>query len=276
MKVRRFKRTFLKELAAEIKVARYIIYTNILSAVQLRFAFFLQAGGMIINNTAFLIAWLLFSNAFGSINGWGAQEIIALQGIVGLVYGICFTFFGGIDELASKVNNGSFDSLLLTPRSLYLRILTLTTKTSAIGDMIYGLLILIVFGIQTNITFSNTLILILAIIPACIIFVNFAFTAATVSFFIPDAHELSRSIFDILLTTAMYPGGTFQGIMRFIFMFIVPALFIGSIPVEIVTQFSLYNLLAIWIIALVWFLLARLALINGVKRYESGNMIGAR
>lgn len=276
MRLRKINTNKIARLRSEIAVAKHYIITNLLSSAQLRVTFFMQVLGMMVNNTAFLISWLFFTQTFGIINGWGATEVIGLQGVVAFVYGICFTFFGGVDDLSVAIHNGSFDTLLTTPRSIYLRILTLQTKTSAVGDLVYGSILLLVFLWQTNFTVPNIIALALVIIPAVIIFTNFTVIAACVSFFLPDSYDIYRNIFEMLLGPAMYPGGGFQNTSRIIFTFLIPSLAIGTIPVETIAHQSLSNILLLWTLAFGWFLLARWVLAQGLKRYESGNMTGSR
>ncbi len=276
MQVRTIKRTILQELIAEIRISGEYMKSNLASLIELRTSFLLLAAGMMINNISLLVVWVLFFQAFGSINGWNRNEVIGLQGFIATVYGLSFTFCTGSLRLPTTINNGSFDSLMLTPRSLYFRILTLTTQAASVGDTIYGLIVLVIYFVIIHASIWQALLLISLVIPATLIMVNFALLTSCIGFLIPDSDELSKNTFDIMFGPSLYPAGVFQGGVRFIFLFILPTIAIAGLPVEAAKNLNLTSVLIVWALAIFWTLVALWALKQGVKRYESGNLTGAR
>lgn len=270
------KKNLFEETKSELIMALEYIKGNIVAAAELRFTFIMQVGGMVINNTSFLIVWILFFQVFGEINGWNAKETIALQGFLAIVYGFTFSFFSGVAELPNAIHNGVFDSLLLTPRNLYLRILTLVTRTSAIGDIIYGFLALIVYFILIQASIGQILLMFLLLIPSTLIMVNFALITSCLGFFIPNSEDLSRNVFEIMFGPSLYPAGVFQGGMRIFFLFILPTLALAGLPVEAVKELNFVEILIVLGLAFIWTLIAIFVLNQSIKRYESGNLTGAR
>ena len=266
----------LQEIKKEIQVAFYIIKTNFQNETELREAFLLQVFGMFLNDFAFVLIWVFFFKAFGSINGWSTNETIGLQGFVALVFGICFTFGGGMHNLPRKINNGSFDNLLLSPCSLYMRIATGAMDTSAIGDMLFGIALLVLYTILAQLSPLQISIMLSLVIPAVLIFINLSLLSSLVAFIVPDSERLARSIFDTFFSPSMYPSALFQGLMRFLFFFGIPALAIGGIPVEVVRDVNPTWYGLVWAVAIFWTLLANWGLRLAVRRYESGNLIGSR
>lgn len=265
-----------QEIKKEMGVALYIIKTNFQNETELRGAFLLQVFGMFLNDFAFVLVWIFFFKAFGTINGWSTNETIALEGFVALVFGFCFAFGGGVRTLPRRINNGSFDNFLLSPRSLYMRIATSAMDTSAIGDIIFGIALLVLYVLLARLSFLQVLVLASLAVPAALVFINVALMSSMVGFLMPDAERLSRSIFEIFFSPSMYPAALYQGVMRFIFFFGIPALAIGGIPVEVVRDINPVWYVLIWLVAIFWTLVANLTLSTAVKRYESGNLIGSR
>jgi ABC-2 type transport system permease protein len=265
-----------KNISSEVKMALRYIKINIASAAELRSSFVMQIIGMMVNNITFLAVWWLFLGTFGAINGWTGKEAIALQGFVAIAFGLSFSLFSGVDELPHAINNGVFDSILLTPRNLYMRILTLTTRPSAIGDTLYGFILLVIYIFVAHQTLLQSILLISFVIPATIILTNFMLVASCIGFFLPDSAELSRFTFEILLGPSMYPAGLYQGATRFVFLFILPALAIGGLPVEAVKNLNPWNIALVWLLAILWASIAVWVLKKGVTRYESSNLTGAR
>ncbi len=252
------------------------IHRNISSAAELRVSFLMQVVGMMINNVTFVVIWLLFFGAFGSINGWTGKEVLALQGFLAIAYGFAFSFFAGATELPNIINNGSFDSALLTPRNLYLRILTLTTRTSAVGDILFGIVLSTIYAFITHESALQILIMALLLLPSIVIITNFSLITSCIGFFIPDSSEIATYSFDLMFGPSLYPSGVYQGVVRFIFLFILPTIAIAGLPVEAVKNVDVLKISIIWILAVFWTLAALWVLRKGVKRYESSNLTGAR
>lgn len=276
MKVRRLNYTLSQEIKSELRMSWEYIKGNIASAAELRVSFIMQVVGMMINNTSLLAIWIFFFAAFGNINGWSGKEVIALQGFVAVAYGITFSFFSGASELPIAINNGTFDSILLTPRNLYLRILTIVTRTSALGDTLYGLILLVIYSVLAHLTIAQFGLLALLLIPATLIITNFLLTTSCIGFFIPDSEELSKNAFELMFGPSLYPSGVYQGTMRIFFLFILPSIAIAGLPIEAVRNLNFFNILLVWLLAGVWSLVTYFVLKQGIKRYESGNLTGAR
>lgn len=276
MKVRRLNRTFSQEVSSELRMACEYVKGNIASAAELRASFVGQVVGMMINDISFLLIWLLFFEAFGQINGWGGAEVVALQGFLIITYGISFSLFAGALDLPIAINNGAFDTVLLTPRNVYLRILTLVTRVASIGDALYGAILLVAYSVIVHLSIFQFGLLILLLVPAILILTNFALIAACIGFFIPDSEELSKSVFELLVGPSLYPSGLYQGATRAFFLFVLPSIAIGGLPVEAVRSFDILGILIVWFLAVVWTMIALWVLKQGIKRYESGNLTGAR
>lgn len=265
-----------KEIKSELSMTREYVKSNILSAAELRTSFIMQIVGMAINNISLLAIWLLFFNAFGSINGWSGLEVMALQGFIAISFGFTFSFFSGVMELPKAVLNGSFDSVLLTPRNLYLRILTLATRTSSVGDMLYGFIVLIFYIVAAHLSLVQVVLFLLLLIPSVLILVNFALITSCICFYIPDSEQISNNAFEVMFGPSLYPSGVYQGAMRTIFLFVLPTIAVAGLPVEAVKDLNFLKIGFVWGVGILWTLIAFLVLKHGIRKYESGNLTGAR
>ena len=271
-----FQKTTFQEISSELSVMGRYIKINLVAAAELRLSFLMQVVGMIVNNVSFVVVWLLFFNAFGTINGWSGKEVIGLQGFLAVAFGIAFSFFAGSRDLDSFINNGTFDSILLTPRNLYLRILTATATTSAIGDAIFGIVLSGIYIYTAHLSLTQVFLLASLVPPVVTIFINFALITSCIGFYMPDSTQLSRDAFEIMLGPSLYPSGMYQGIIRFVFLVIVPSIAVGGLPIEAVANLDIFKVGIVWILAAAWFLIALFVLRHGVRRYESANLTGAR
>jgi ABC-2 type transport system permease protein len=241
-----------------------------------RATFVMQTIGMMLNNSAFVIMWIVFLNVYGSANGWHAPQIIALNGFNAFVYGIAFTFFGGLAALRDSILNGSFDSVLLTPRALLTRTSTLVMRISAGGDIVFGILCLGLYALIVDVSFMQVAVLATLVIPACVIMLSIMLISSSIAFFIPDSSDVSRSFFELVFSPSMYPSGYFQGTARVMLLYVLPSIAIAGLPVEIMVTFSPSAYVLVWCLAIVWAYMSWRIFLWGLKRYESGNVTGAR
>lgn len=116
----------------------------------------------------------------------------------------------------------------------------------------------------------------LLLLPSIVIITNFSLITSCIGFFIPDSSEIATYSFDLMFGPSLYPSGVYQGVVRFIFLFILPTIAIAGLPVEAVKNVDVLKISIIWILAVFWTLAALWVLRKGVKRYESSNLTGAR
>lgn len=253
-----------------------VIKLNLVSALQLRAAFMSQVIGMIVNDALFMVPWLFFTRLLSTENRWGVTETLGLNAMATLSFGIAFSCFAGVMQLPTLIHQGSFDNLLSYPRSLYMRILTSSFRVSALGDMIYGIILFIFYALLAQLNFWQ-MIVYLSLVPASVlIMINVHMVVALFGFIVPDAGSVVRNLFEIFLAPSIVPTGIFKGLARFFFIFIVPSMIVSSLPVEIARDMNLFFWLVSWGFALLWTFLARFMLSRMVRKYESGSLIGAR
>ena len=118
------------------------------------------------------------------------------------------------------------------------------------------------------------LLSIVLIILGSMMFYSFALFAMSISFYLMDGHNVSQGIYNIFLSNSLYHGGAFTGVLRFIFIYMVPALLIGAVPVEIIKNFSVTNLITLILVTIVWFIFSIMFFYKSLRRYESNNMFG--
>ena len=129
----------------ELRFAAYAVKKNIMSSAELRTSFLMNIVGMAINNSSLIIIWIFFVHSVGVIGGWEAIDIVGLQGYIALAYGMVFSFGFGLRKLPEYVASGAFDRFLLSPKNVLVRLLTSAFSPSAIGDLLYGAVCIVLF-----------------------------------------------------------------------------------------------------------------------------------
>lgn len=257
----------------DLRFALYAIKKNIQSSAELRTSFLLNVFGMAINNLAFVVIWVFFVKSVGIIGGWKAEDIIGLQGFTALSFGVVFSVLAGIRKLPDYVASGAFDGFMLSPKNLLVRVATSYLNPSAIGDMAFGIVCLVVYSFLIHINPEQILLLGVLLVFSVVAFLAMAITIFSTSFLFMDSSAVTTSIFELFMTPSLFHGGVFQGGMRFVFTFIIPSLVVGSLPIEALKDVSSAKIILIGVLSFGWFILSLKIFSAAVRKYESSNFM---
>ena len=257
-----------------IKLALLNIKKNFKNEKELKSAFIISVIGMAINNTAFIVLWYYFGKTVGELNGWRPMDIFGMYGFSVTSYGIICSLFDGIFDIPSYISTGNFDKYLLTPKNILLKVSTSKISTSAIGDLIFGISCFIIFVFYSKLSFIQILCSIFLMIIASIIFYSFSLICMSISFYLMDGNNVSQGLYGMFISNSLYHSGAYTGILKIIFMFVIPALLIGAIPLEIIKSLSIDNLLMLLGLAIFWLILSIMFFYKSLKKYESNNFFG--
>jgi ABC-2 type transport system permease protein len=84
------------------------------------------------------------------------------------------------------------------------------------------------------------------------------------------ATQLAIQANNAILTLALYPRDISEGVVRFLMLTIIPAAFVGAIPMNVVRELDWTAFLGLLAFAIGITLLMRLVFYTGLRRYESG------
>lgn len=244
---------------------------NVQSGMEYRWNFILQAVLMFLNDVMWIVFWYIFFKKFPIVNDWGFIDMLLVYSVLTISVGIAGVVFGNYLDIARIIKNGGLDFYLSLPKSELMHLLVSNCRFTALGDLIFGLVIAVGFIDPLK----WPLLMVLCVLATAII-VSFAVILGALSFFIGSSTELSRNAIFGLYATASYPYSIFHGATKIILMFIIPAGFVTGIPVALLKGFDLVQLGYMILFTIVIVTLAGILFRKGVKRYESGNAIVAR
>lgn len=256
------------------KLALLNMKKNFKNEKELKSSFIISVIGMAINNMAFIVIWYYFGKSVGEINGWEAIDVFGLYAFSGISYGIVSSFFYGILNIPSYIASGNFDKYLLTPKNILMKVSTSAISTSAIGDLLFGIICFVLFAFWTKLSLIQLLLSILLMILSSVVFYSLLLVCMSVSFYLMDGHNVSQGLVGMAVGTSMYHGGAFTGLLRVIFIYVMPSLLLGAVPVEIVKSISLSNLLVMIALTIFWLMFSILFFYKSLKKYESNNLFG--
>jgi ABC-2 type transport system permease protein len=256
-----------------LRFAGSLVVTNVRASLALRAAFWLQAAFMAANNLAFFTTWWLLFERFDEIGGWRLRDMMTVFGVVACGFGLCVVFGGGARRLARMIIDGELDSLLIHPKPVLLHAVGSSSIASGWGDMVTGVGMLYLAG---RLTLESLPFVALAVATSGLVFTAVIVTFQSLAFWLGDTEQLARQAWEFTLTFALYPRTLFSGGVSFLLYTLIPAGFVGFLPVELVRVPSAALCLAVFGGAVLWWLVALAVFAAGLRRYESGSLFGAR
>lgn len=243
---------------------------NLSASMEYRTSFLLQTFGMFLNNASFAFFWWLLFDQVGDIAGYDYLDVMLLWALASTSYGLALVFFGNLNRLSDIIIKGELDTYLLQPKDVVINVLASKTVISAWGDILYGV---ILFIIITDLSLKAVGLFILFCITGALIFSGVLLVAHCLTFFFGNAKGVVTAIFEFLITFSIYPEGIYKGFVKMIIYTVIPSGFITLMPLEVMKAFELKNFLLVIGVAIIWVTFAYSIFYQGLKKYESGNLM---
>ena len=227
---------------------------------------------MILNNASFLIQWAVLYSLKDNVGGYTFKQVMLLWAMAASTFGIAHFFFKKAFELSDMINTGKLDSFLVQPKNVLLSAITTDVDTSALGDILYGFLILFICGT----TPLNILLFIIFSICGGFILVSLSVILSSLSFWFSKTDVLSDTVNRLMTNFATYPDGIFKGVVKVMLYTIIPVGITTYIPVRLLTEFNFNLFILIILVTIILVALAFIIFNKGLKRYSSSNLMSAR
>jgi ABC-2 type transport system permease protein len=242
--------------------------------MEYRASFLFQVLAMVLNNSAFIVFWLILFNQIGDdLNGYGFGDIMFLWALASTGYGIAVVFFGNSAFISKIIYNGELDVYLLQPKPVVLNLVISRMVISGWGDIAYGI-VLYIFSQPMNLQ-SVALFVVFALLMA-LLMVSLRIFYHCLTFFLGNAEEFADTAAHLMLVFMLYPGSIFKSPATLVLHSLIPAALAAWIPVEIFKDFDPLKM-AILIGADLLILMIALGTFHlGLRYYESGNRMGTR
>lgn len=256
------------------RLAAHYFRFNLSANMAYSTSFLIQVFGMVLNNGAFVIFWLvLFGRIGGEIGGYGFEDVMFLWSVAASGIGLGVVLFGNANMLSRVIYSGELDVYLLQPKPVLPNVVMSRMIVAGWGDFMYGV---ILFAVTQPITVAGCLLFLLFTGLLAFVYSALQVIYHSISFYLGNAEGFAQMAGDLIITFVIYPGSIFKGASAWILHSLIPAAFVAYIPARIFRELDL-RLLPIVIVADILFVaLAFLVFRRGLKRYESGNLIGTR
>jgi ABC-2 type transport system permease protein len=261
----------LKTLVNTLRFISVYVKANLQAAMEYRVAFAMQVLTMVANDSLWLFFWWTYFRQFPLTNGWQNTDIIILWAISACGFGLSVSVFGNARQLANLIMNGGLDAYLGMPRYVLLHVCIAATDPTAWGDITFAVGSYLLF-VHPDL-FHFVLFVLLAILVS-LIFTAFIVILCSLAFFLGNTDGLAQQMFGALVSFSTYPMNIFNSAVRLLLFTVIPAGFVSFIPLQLLHHFTwpLIGAMAGGTVAIVAIAVGIFE--AGVKRYESGNLLG--
>lgn len=236
-------------------------------------SFFMQIIMMILNDLFFIIQWYVIFQLVDDIGGYGFNETMLLWAVAAGGYGFSHTFFAGAWNLKDIVYEGKLDVFLTQPKNVLINVCCSSTDVSAIGDMLYAFIVLAIIGAP----WYWYLIMVPTIILAGLVYVSVYLVYCSLCFYVKRGDAAAHAVEGTLNKAATYPPAIYNLGVKWLLLTAIPAFFYTVIPAQYLFMTpNVWWILGMIAVTCLWVVLAFVLFKLGLKRYNSGNLMGGR
>jgi ABC-2 type transport system permease protein len=215
-------------------LALYVRYIAIAIRAQLQYraAFVLKLVGYLIATfVEFLGLWALFSR-FGALAGWTLHDVALIYGAADVGFAIADGLGRGLDRFAAVLKAGEFDRMLVRPRSTVLQLLGYDFRLLTLGRLLQGIAVLMWAGGFVDWSIASALLLVLALVCTCALFVGIAVLQATTAFWTIESLEVWNAFTYGGNYASQYPFDIYRRWLQRFFTAVLPLALTSYVPVR--------------------------------------------
>jgi ABC-2 type transport system permease protein len=256
-----------------LRLLGHYVRFNLGASMEYRASFIAQVLGMALNNSAFIVFWLILYARLGSINGYQFSDVMFLWALTATGFGLAGIFLGNAGYLSRTIYTAELDVYLLQPKPVLGNFLLSRMSISAWGDLAYGL---VLFACTQAITPGRIVLFVVFSLLMALVLTAIRVFYHSLTFFLGNAEEFAGTASELALNFALYPGSIFQGPVSLLLHTLIPAALIAYIPVELFRVFTPWRMVLLVAADAGVVFAAWGAFRLGLRAYESGSRMGAR
>lgn len=256
----------------QLRVCLLSVKYNIMREMVNKVTFLTNILFMMLNNAAFIIQWSILFGLREDIGGYSMREVMLLWGLTASSFGLSHILFARVFTLHEVIVSGKLDAYLVQPKNVLLSVMTSSTAVSAIGDFLYGIVIICVFSFSIR----RFLLFLLFVVTGTLIITAYALLMGSLSFWFVRTEMFGVHMVNCMISFATYPDGIFHGTAKFLLYYVIPVGMAIYHPVHVMVRFNagiffgvLGYTFCIWAVAVYVFY-------KGLRRYSSSNLMEAR
>ena len=216
-----------------LRMALHYAAASLRSRMQYRSSFLMESLGHVMAAVTELVGIVALFGRFGSIRGWTISEVALFYGVVHVVFAVAEGIGRGFESLESRVKNGTFDRVLLRPRSTLLQVLGAALAPETIGRLVLAALVLgwALAALDGGPVAGDVALLLWAFAGGVAAFFALLMLSAALSFWTTETLLIFAIVTKGGLETTQYPIAVFHRALRYLFLVLVPIGTVTYFPV---------------------------------------------
>jgi ABC-2 type transport system permease protein len=221
-----------------------------------------------------MVFFTIYSNV-EAINGWGKYQVMFFLGTFFIVDSLAMvTYFFGVLSISENIRTGKLDIYMTKPINTLFYISMSTFEFGFVLNILYGIAIVAYSWARLGIALSISKVIgyIALTMAMYLLYYTIMLVVNSAAFWFVKMRSLRELHNQLFNFTYRVPGVVYKGIMKVIFLAIIPYGLIATVP----TQFVTANMsLEFWLMTIgacfaYWFL-ALFIWKKGLKRYNSAS-----
>jgi ABC-2 type transport system permease protein len=223
------------EVRSTLRQYGVLLRVGFQSAVQYRADFVMTALGAVAYEAVSLAFVGVIVYAFGSIGGWGFVEVAFVYGIRSMGHALHGVLSGQLWSLDDVVRQGKFDLYLLRPVNPLVQVLARRFQVTAVGDVVFGLVVLVVTAVLAPIAWSgwSVAFLVVAVVGSALVESAVMLAIASLSFRLLSASSILGMADLVFVTFGPYPLSVLPRAVAQLLTFVLPLAYAAFFPAAV-------------------------------------------
>ncbi|HVU77384.1 MAG TPA: ABC-2 family transporter protein [Gaiellaceae bacterium] len=219
-------------MADAVLMWRRLVGAQVRSQLQYRGSFALDlSGSFLISFLDFFAVLIVFHNV-DRLGSWNVHEVALLYAISMVSFALTDLVIGHLDLLPQKVRDGTFDVLLVRPRSTLLQVAALDFQLRRLGKALQGVIVLVYALAHLHVawTAGRVVMLVLTIPTGVVLFSAVWVAGVCIVFWTVDGGEFTNAFTYGGNFLTEYPIDIYSRWTRRILAYVVPLAFVAYFP----------------------------------------------
>ncbi len=215
-----------------LRLYKHYISINVRSMMQYKASFLLTAmGQFLVSFNVFLGIFFMFQR-FSRVKDFSYSEVLLCFSIMLLEFALAEMWARGFDSFSGMVRSGSFDRVLVRPRSEILQVLGSKFELTRIGRMLQAIVMFIYGIIQCDIswTFARICTVLFMLVGGACLFTGLFMVYAALCFFTLEGLEFMNVLTDGAREYGKYPIGIYGKRILQLTTFVIPYALVQYYP----------------------------------------------
>jgi ABC-2 type transport system permease protein len=179
-----------------------------------------------------IFSLFLFYRQGYNFQNWRWEEALIIVGIFTFLEGFANAFLASnLNRIVKHVQNGTLDFVLLKPISSQFWLSFHSFSLWGLPDMLFGLAIVFYAGSSLGVSLGSYVLSAIPLLFGMVILYSLWFILGATSIWFTKIYNITE-VLKGLLAAGRFPIGAYPAAYRFFFTFVIPVVFLTTIPAE--------------------------------------------